>query len=72
MLYDVNFNKEVALDGALYFNKCDGNLSKLIQYVETMNKEEINNLEGKAKQRIKDNYSWSKIVDDYEKLFLNN
>ena len=41
MLLDVNFNKEVGKDGALYFNKEDGDLSSIINKAEKLKENEI-------------------------------
>lgn len=69
LLYDVGFNKEVAEDGALYWNLEDMNLAKLIEKCDNLDKSKITNLSNLAKNRIKKEYTWEKIVDDYEKLF---
>ena len=68
LLLDVGFNREVGENGAVYFNKLENNLSKLIDNEFT--KEEINMLSKQAKERINSEYTWTKIVNDYEKLFL--
>lgn len=70
ILLDVGFNKEVAMDGAIYFNKNEGNLSHLID--NEMKADEIENLGIKAKNRITQEYTWKKIARDYENLFLNS
>lgn len=69
LLFDVGFNKEVGEDGALYWNKQDGNLAKLIEKSDTLSHEEINNLSKKAKDRIFKEYTWNKIIDENEKIF---
>lgn len=68
LLLDVGFNREVGEDGALYFTKEDGNLAKLID--SSLSKERINELGEKAKARINNEYSWTKIINKYEKLLL--
>ncbi|WP_270577713.1 beta 1-4 rhamnosyltransferase Cps2T [Caldibacillus thermoamylovorans] len=72
LLLDVVFNKEVGTNGALYFSKDPDNLSSLIDKVDHYNDENINKLKEIAKDRIRKEYSWEKIVNQYEKLFLNN
>lgn len=67
LLLDVGFNREVGEDGALYFTKEDGNLANLIN--NELNYEEISHLGNKAKVRIYEEYSWSKIINRYEGLF---
>lgn len=70
LLLDVGFNREVGEDGALYWNKEDGNLAELINKTDKMNNEEIDKLSVLAKKRISDYYSWEYIADKYEKAFL--
>ena len=70
LLVDVNFNREVGKDSALYFEKSEGNLMKLIQYVDNIKNTEIDILAKKSTNRIKKYYTWNKIVDEYEELFL--
>lgn len=69
LLLDVEFNREVAADGAIYWNKEEGSLSKLIETTERMRKEEINELGSRAHKRITDCYNWNNIVNDYERIF---
>lgn len=71
LLLDVGFNREVAEDGALYFNKEDMNLANLINNLDYITKEEILNLGKIAKFRIESQYTWRKIVDEYENLFIS-
>ncbi|MFR3072554.1 MAG: beta 1-4 rhamnosyltransferase Cps2T [Paeniclostridium sp.] len=71
LLLDVNFNKEVGQDSSLYFNKDNNNLSKIINFADQMNYDEIEELKIKARNRIAKNYTWEYIVNQYEKLFLN-
>lgn len=70
LLLDVGFNKEVAEDGALYWNKEKKNLAYLIEKVDKLNDDEINRLKIKAKKRIIRLYSWQLITDLYKGLFL--
>ena len=72
LLLDVGFNREVAEDAALYWNKQDGNLAALIDSADDMTEEQIKALGAKAKARIATAYSWRHIVDEYEKVFLSN
>lgn len=68
LLLDVGFNREVAEDAALYWNKTEHNLSNLIDKLE---KEEIefSSLGKSAKERIEKHYSWKKISDMYNAVF---
>lgn len=72
LLIDVGFNKEVAEDCALYWTRNDGNLEKLINYVDSMRESEILELSSKAKQRVAKEYTWKKIAYKYEKLLKEN
>lgn len=70
LLVDVGFNREVGLDAALYWKKVNGELVKLINRADCMNENEIEVMGVRAKKRIADAYSWEKIVDEYEGVFL--
>ena len=72
LLYDVGFNREVAEDGALYWNLEDMNLTKLINQNDNMKNENIEALSQNAKNKVKGEYTWGKIVDNYEKTFIKN
>lgn len=69
MLLDVGFNREVAEDGAVYWNKDEGNLSELINKVEDMDSDSIRQISERAKGRIKQHYSWQFIADEYARLW---
>ena len=69
LLLDVGFNREVAGDAALYWNKNNGNLARLIDNVEAMGANDILMLGKKARKRIEDKYTWEYIADLYEKVF---
>lgn len=70
LLLDVGFNREVAEDAAIYWNKSQGNLAKLINQVDQM-EENIRKTFGlKAKERIRNAYSWEHIAEEYERVFL--
>ena len=70
LLYDIGFNKEVAKESSLYWNKEEGNLSDLINNLENITEEEKQKYGEKAKLRIKEEYNWEKIVSEYENVFL--
>ncbi len=69
LLLDVGFNKEVAKQGAMYWNKEEGNLSDLINSLENISDEEKEKYGTIAKRRIEEEYNWNKIVTEYEKIF---
>ncbi|MCI6997568.1 MAG: DUF1972 domain-containing protein [Eubacterium sp.] len=70
LILDVEFNREVAEEGALYWKKKSGSLSALIDYSEKMTDQERTKLGQVAKKRIADYYTWEYITEKYEKLFL--
>ena len=70
LLLNVGFNQEVGLDSCIYWGKEKNNLKHLIEHVETFDQDYIDTLGKAAKDRIKNAYSWTKIVSDYESLFL--
>lgn len=70
LLLDVDFNREVAENSALYWTKDSGSLAGLIDKADSMSDSEIAELSQKAKQRINDEYSWQYICNKYEELFL--
>lgn len=69
LLLNVSFNREVAEDAALYWDKNSGSLASMIEYADQMSSEEIDKLGLMAKDRIKTAYSWSYISDRYEEVF---
>ena len=69
LLLDVGFNREVALDGAIYWNKKEGNLSNLLNIEDTLSDEKIRMMSSKAKKRIDEKYSWNYIVGLYEAIW---
>lgn len=69
LLLNVGFNKEVAEDAALYWEKKEMSLANLINDVDHMSKEEIDRLGMLAKRQIAENYSWEHIVNLYENIW---
>lgn len=72
LLLDVGFNREVAEDAAVYWNKEEGNLSELIDKIDLLKKEMIGEMGRKAKERIAGTYSWEHIANEYRKVFLKD
>lgn len=70
LLLDVGFNREVAEDAALYWNKQLGNLASLIDQADGMSGAEIASFGERSNKRIKNEYSWQFIADRYERIFL--
>ena len=69
LLLDVGFNREVAEDAALYWQKTSENLGELINCCDTLPADQIDLLGKKAKARIQTHYSWQYIADRYENVF---
>lgn len=72
LLVDVGFNREVAEECALYWGREAGDLANLINIADEMKKEQIEELGIKAKQRVAAKYTWEKICEQYEHVFLKN
>lgn len=70
LLYNVGFNKEVGEDSSLYWSLEDGSLANKLNEVEEISTEKEESFGKLAKQQIIDNYSWEKIVNDYEEQFM--
>lgn len=69
LLLNVGFNSEVGLNGALYWTKKDGDLSKLISKVDNLSKSEIDSLNYLSNKRIQDQFDWNFIIKHYEETF---
>ena len=70
LLLDVPFNKEVAENSALYWNKSDGSLRELIHLTDDMIEEDIEALGMAGKDRIELAYNWNDICKRYERIWL--
>lgn len=71
LLLDVGFNKEVGQEGAWYWSKENGSLSNLIDECDKISYDKVISLSNKAKERINKDYSWEKIINKYEKIFIS-
>ena len=69
ILYDACYNKEVGEDAAIYFSNEEGSLCDKIEKIEKFKVKEQNEYGEKAKNRIKNEYTWEIIVNKYKKLF---
>ncbi|MCM1087053.1 MAG: DUF1972 domain-containing protein [Muribaculaceae bacterium] len=69
LLLDVGFNKEVAKDSALYWEKTSNSLSRLINDSEKLSSDFIHQKDDMSYDRIKNEYSWSKVCALYEGLW---
>lgn len=70
LLLDVSFNKEVAGNSALYWNK--EQLSFLIDKVDKLSLDDQIMLDKKADRNIFVRFSWDFIIKEYEALFMEN
>ncbi len=71
LAHDNQFNREVCDDSALYFNDSD-ELKNIIDDIEK-HPQNYTELKSIAYDRVKKEYSWNKIVGQYDDLFkLNN
>ena len=69
LVLGVDFNKKVAKQTARYWDKGHGNLASLINEVD--GQVEFVQLGREAHQLMAENYTWPKIVGEYEELFLH-
>lgn len=68
LLLDVGFNREVGRKNALYWNKSEKSLSKLINSLENRKVEDIH-FQTSSKEYIAKYFSWNVIVNKYKNLF---
>lgn len=71
LLLDVGFNREVGEDSVLYWKKDPGSLAGLIEKADAMSADERKVFGKLAKKRVAEEYTWDKICEQYENLFLN-
>lgn len=71
LLYDVGFNREVGLDSSLYWSLDDKSLANLIDECDKFNNEKIKEYAKLSSDRVNDAYTWQKIINDYEEIFIN-
>ncbi|VTS13643.1 beta 1-4 rhamnosyltransferase Cps2T [Streptococcus pseudoporcinus] len=69
LVLGVDFNKSVAKTGALYWTKEQTVLAQLIESVDS--RHNYDDLGQEARNIIQREYTWDKIVGEYEALFLN-
>ena len=69
LVLGVSFNHTVAKDTAHYWTKETGNLAHLINHVDSL--EDVSEWGQRAKANMKQNFTWEKIVGEYEELFLS-
>ena len=69
LVLGVSFNQTVAKDTVQYWTKETGNLAHLIDQVDSL--EDVSEWGQRAKANMKQNFTWEKIVGEYEELFLS-
>ena len=69
LVLGVSFNQTVAKDTAHYWTKETGNLAHLINQLDPL--EDVSEWGQRAKANMKQNFTWEKIVGEYEELFLS-
>ena len=69
LVLGVSFNQTVAKDSAHYWTKETGNLAHLIDRVDSL--EDVSEWGQRAKANMKQNFTWEKVVGEYEELFLS-
>lgn len=65
--YDCKFNKEVGKDSMIYFHDSK-NIADIINDTMKYNTYEIENLKEKAFREVISNYSWNKVIEEYDRL----
>ena len=69
LVLGVSFNQTVAKDTAQYWTKETGNLAHVINQVDSL--KDVSEWGQLAKANMKQNFTWKKIVGEYEELFLS-
>ena len=69
LVLGVSFNQTVAKETAQYWTKETGDLAHLIDQVDSL--EDVSEWGQRAKANMKQNFTWEKIVGEYEELFLS-
>ncbi|MEM0562177.1 DUF1972 domain-containing protein [Leuconostoc mesenteroides subsp. mesenteroides] len=72
LLIDVDFNREVAGETALYWTKKPGMMMEKINYASKLNTVEIEKYSSAAKKRVSNLFSWELINQKYEKVLLGD
>ena len=70
LLLNVGFNREVGVESCLYWSKKEGSLKELIEQTDQLSQHQIDTFGEKAKEKIKEAYSWRSIADRYEEIFM--
>lgn len=71
LIVDVDFNRAVARDSALYWEKSRGNLADKINQADNLSDLDYKKKQARASELIKSEFTWPIVVQQYEHLFLN-
>ncbi len=66
---DVPFNREVLADSGMYF-RSSGDLARQIEFFETLDAKSLDPKIEAGRLRIRETYSWDRVISRYEELFL--
>ncbi len=69
ILFHAIYNVEVGLTSCFYFSKKDHDLVRIIKKVENLDTMAIKKYEKLAHERIKNEYTWTLIVDKYKNIW---
>lgn len=69
ILYNAVYNVEVGMMSSLYFGKLEGDLVRQIKKCENFTDKEIKKYEKLAEERIKTEYTWKLVVENYKKIW---
>lgn len=69
ILYNAPYNMEVGEDSCIYFSNEEGSLTKALEKIEKFKVKDQEEYGKKARQRIKEAYTWEIVVNKYKKLF---
>lgn len=70
MASDVSFNHDVLADCGIFYNTDEQSLSEKMQWALD-NEGKLDDYRGKAQERIRRFYTWDRIADQYESLFID-
>ncbi len=65
----VSFNRDVLRDCGIFYKKDSNDLAAKMKWA-LENSEQLASFKFKAQKRIQEEYSWDKVTEDYEKLFI--
>jgi glycosyltransferase involved in cell wall biosynthesis len=70
MAFDNGFNRDVLTDCGVYYSANERSLASKMQWALD-NEGKLKEFSRKAQKRIEETYSWDKIADEYERVFLD-